>query len=149
MKTVHFLGILSVLSCCVLTTSLPVQAMGQKQDNPTVNKPANQPVKPTSLEGIRGGKLLRQYENRNPEADAQAALDKKDMRLLGFAGRATTVPGVAAADSQAAMDACGVRLMTGFGDVIKSPQELQARHAAHKYAIGYNAIVLKACFKKD
>ncbi len=149
MKTVYFLGIHSVLCCFLLTTSLSVQAMGKKQDDSTVNKPANQPVKPTSLEGIRSTKLLRQYENRNPEADAQAALDKSDLRMLGFAGRGQTLPGVSAEIKQAAMDTCGVRLMSGFGDTVRSQKELQARHLAHKYAVRYNAVVLAKCFKQD
>ena len=89
------------------------------------------------------------FEDKNPEADARAALAKGDLRLLGFALRVTNVPGVAAADRQAAMDACGVRLMKGFGDVIRSDDQAAAMQQAHGYAKRYNAVVIAQCLKKD
>lgn len=104
---------------------------------------------PISNEDGRAGMYDSQYENRNPEADARAALAKGDLRLLGFALRATVVPGVAVADRQTAMDACGVRLMKGFGDVIRSDDQATAMQQAHEYAKWYNAVVLAQCLKKD
>ncbi|MCW8830923.1 MAG: hypothetical protein OQK32_05305 [Gammaproteobacteria bacterium] len=106
-------------------------------------------MKPASMVDIKTAKLTKQYEDRDPEADAQAAIEKGDLRLLGFAGRNTTISGVSAEDRQPAMDACGVRLMEGFGDVLRSQEELQARQLAYKYAIRYNTVVLAKCFKKE
>jgi len=100
----------------MLLVSLPVLAMSQS--------PEDAPVEPVSLEETKTGKYGQQFENRDPEADAQAAIEKGDLRLLGFALRVTSVPGVVAADRQAALDACGVRLLEGFGDVLSLVQHI-------------------------
>lgn len=102
--------------------------------------PEDAPAKPADVVSI---------EHKNPESDARAALAKGDLRLLGFALRATVVPGVEATDRQAAMDACGVRLMKGFGDVVRSDNELSAMQMAFKYAQRYNTVVIERCLKKD
>lgn len=92
-------------------------------------------------------KLGAQYEQRDPEADARAAIEQDDLRLLGFATRATTLPGVAAEDREAAMESCGVRLLEGFGDVIRSDAELAAMRKASAYAKRYNAVMLLECLR--
>ncbi len=107
-----------------------------------------EPVETFSIEDAKTGKYGKQFEGRDPEADARAALDKGDIRLLGFALRVTSVPGVAAADRQAAMEACGVRLLKGFGDVVRRDEDMSARRQAHEYAGRYNAVVVKSCLKK-
>ena len=110
---------------------------------------SNPEDEPFSIEDARAGKYGKQYENRNPEADARAAIEKGDLRLLGFASRVTTTPGVAVAKRKMAMDICGVSLMKGFGDVIRSDKELAAMRLASAYAKRYNAVVLERCLKKD
>ena len=85
----------------------------------------------------------------NPEKNARTALDKGDIRLLGFALRATSVPGIAATDRKAAMNICGVRLIRGFGDVIRKGEDMTARQQAFEYAKRYNAVVLEACLPKE
>ena len=136
-----------VLCCCLLVTSIPAMATMLAM-SPVPEDVPMEPVETFSIEDARAGKYGKKFEGRNPEADAHAALDKGDTRLLGFATRMTSVPGVTAADRQAAMDACGVRLMEGFGDVIRSKEELLARRQASEYAVRYNTVVLKSCLKK-
>ena len=109
--------------------------------------PEDAPVMPVDAASIEA--RYEQFENRNPEADARAALHKGDLRLLGFALRATVVPGVAASDRQTAMDACGVRLIKGFGDVMRSDDQALAMQQAHIYAKRYNTVVLAQCLKKN
>ena len=102
---------------------------------------------PVSLEGASANKYDTLYKDRNPEADARTALDKSDLRLLGFALRATVVPGVALADRQAAIEACGVQLIKGFGDVMRSDEQAAAMQQAHEYAKRYNAVIIIECLK--
>ncbi len=143
MKPILHLPLRPALCCCLLVVSNPAISMSQSPEDVPVET-----VEPVSIEDAKAGKYGRQFENRDPEADARAALDKGDTRLLGFATRMTSVPGVAAADRQAAMDACGVHLIKGFGDVIRSKEELLARRQASEYAVRYNTVVLKSCLKK-
>ena len=118
----------------LLATSLPIQAMSPITEDTTNSTSSGH------------GKTL---PGNNPEADAQAAMINGDLRLLGFALRATVVPGVALTDKQAAMDACGVRLMKGFGDVVRSDDQANAMQLAHEYAKRYNAVMVVECLKKQ
>ena len=138
MKSILYHFFRPALCYCLLLVSLPVLSMSQNPEEEIV------PLKDTRTD-MHG----EQFENRNPEEDARAAIDAGDLRLLGFATRVTSVPGVAATDRQAAMDACGVRLLEGFGDVIRSKEELLARRQASKYAVKYNRVILEQCLKKD
>jgi len=122
------------LCCCLLLVSLPVLAM-----SPIIEDAAN----------ITSSDHSSALANSNPEQDARAELAKGDLRLLGFAQRVTSVPGVEATDRQAAMDACGVRLMKGFGDVIRTDKDSANMRLAYDYAKRYNAVVIEACLRKD
>ncbi|MDH5389140.1 MAG: hypothetical protein OEY06_11930 [Gammaproteobacteria bacterium] len=126
------------LCCSLLLVSNAVFSMS--------SSPEDEPV---SVEDARAGKYGKQYENRNPEADARAAIEKGDLRLLGFASRVTTTPGVPVKKRKMAMETCGVSLMKGFGDVIRSDKELAAMRLASAYAKRYNAVILEQCLKKD
>ncbi|MDT8451819.1 MAG: glutamyl-tRNA amidotransferase [Gammaproteobacteria bacterium] len=100
---------------------------------------------PVAAEDSSAVKRGTQYEQRDPEADARAAIERGDLRLLGFATRVTSLPGVVAEDKEAALAACGVRLLEGFGDVIRSDEELAAMQQASAYAKRYNAVMLGVC----
>ena len=134
MKTILHLISGSASFFCLLMISLPTHAISPVTENTTNT---------TSSEH---GKTL---PDSNPEADARAAMVKGDLRLLGFALRATVVPGVALTDKQAAMDACGVRLMKGYGDVVRSDDQANAMQLAHEYAKRYNAVMVIECLKKQ
>lgn len=135
MKAIHLLTIY-----CLLVVSASIQAMSQTPE---------ETPEAVSLEDAKAGKYGRQFENRDPEADARAAIEDGDHRLLGFATRATSVPGVSIDDEKAAIIACGVRLIEGFGDVIRSPEELAAMRQVSAYAKRYNAVIVKECFRKE
>lgn len=136
MKLFRYLSFPPVLCCCLWLASLPVSAMS--------STPGDVP-EPVSVEDAGTGKLAQQYANRDPEADAHAAIEQGDLRLLGFATRVTMLPGVAAENREAALAACGVRLLEGFGDVIRSDEELAAMRKASAYAKRYNAVMLGVC----
>jgi len=134
MKAVLHLISGSALFFCLLVISLSVHAMSPATENTT------------NITSSKHGKTLH---DSNPETDARTAIIKGDLRLLGFALRATVVPGVALTDRQSAMDTCGIRLMKGFGDVVRSDDQANAMQLAHEYAKRYNAVILKQCFKDN
>ncbi|MDH5613166.1 MAG: hypothetical protein OEY66_12010 [Gammaproteobacteria bacterium] len=134
------------LYCCLFVlaaSSLSACATNVYPDGSTEDTP----VAPVSAMDAHAARLAKQYENRNPEEDARAALAEGDFHLLGFATRATSIPGIAAADWEAVMNNCGVRLMEGFGDVVRSKAELSAARLASSYAKRYNAVVRAECLK--
>lgn len=89
----------------------------------------------------------KDFEAGNPEEDARIATRKKDFRLLGFSTRVTTVPGIASAKRQASIEQCGLRLLKGFGDVIKSEKQGESMKKAYDYASRYNQIIIQNCLK--
>ena len=137
MKPILHFTFYPALCCYLLLVSLPALSMSQSPDE-----------EPFSLEDARTGKYGEQFKDRSPEEDARTAIDKGDLRLLGFATRVTSVPGVPKADKKTAKEVCGVRLIRGFGDVIRSEAELVAMQKASAYAKRYNAVMLVECLQE-
>ncbi len=46
---------------------------------------------------------------------------------------------------QGYIDACGLRFIAGFGDVIRSKEQLNEMKIAEDYAKRYNAVILTQC----
>lgn len=85
------------------------------------------------------------HENANAENDAALAVAHKDFRLLAYAARNTVVPGVDQNEKAMLSKKCGLRMIEGFGDVVRSQAQLQAMKAMHDYAATYNKIVAAQC----
>ena len=83
--------------------------------------------------------------SETPAADAKYAIENEDMRLLGFALRGYHIPGVKAADRQRYIDKCGIRVLEGFGDVIKDETQASNMKRASAYAREYNAAIIARC----
>ena len=84
-------------------------------------------------------------QNADADADAAGAIEHGDLRLLAFATRGTSIPGIEPATGQRYTEQCGVRYLKGFGDVIRSENQLQAMTAAHAWAEAYNRLIIEAC----
>ncbi|MCG8489534.1 MAG: hypothetical protein MI756_18845 [Chromatiales bacterium] len=84
----------------------------------------------------------------NVERDVQAALDKRDKRLLGMMGRATDLPGVPAELTSRAKAICGIRYVEGSTDVVRGELHLKLLQRAYDYAAAYNQAMLKHCIDK-
>ena len=102
--------------------------------------------------GCAADKLMNKYEQKlqwvqtaNAQEDAQAALDKKDFRLMAMAQRSTVIPGVDVQQSMKYELRCGVKFMDGVTDVIASDEHLRLMKLAHSYALQYNAIIKTRC----
>jgi len=90
-------------------------------------------------------KQLQWLDAANPQTDAQQALKKGDFRLLGLATRSVNIPGVAKQDSLKYELKCGVQLIDGISDVVRSDEHLRLMQKARSYALKYNAIIKTRC----
>ncbi len=81
----------------------------------------------------------------DPQTDAQQAIKKADFRLLGLATRNVHIPGVAKEESLKYEMKCGVQLIDGISDVVRSDEHLRLMQKARSYALKYNAIIKTHC----
>jgi hypothetical protein len=88
---------------------------------------------------------LQWLDAADPQADAQQAVKKQDYRLLGIAGRTVNIPGISKEESLDYEEACGVQLIEGISDVVRSNEHLRLMQKARSYALKYNAIIKTHC----
>ncbi len=88
---------------------------------------------------------LKWLDDADPQVDAARAIEQDDLRLLGLAMRAVSIPGVGADEIQAYEESCGVKLIDGVTDFITSQEHLRLMQKARSYALRYNAIVKTQC----
>lgn len=88
------------------------------------------------------------HENSNAQEDASYALDNDDMRLLAYTTRGITVPGIDDAEKDTISKQCGIRMLDGFGDVVRNEEQLRRMKAMHAYVSRYNAVIAKRCKAK-
>jgi hypothetical protein len=80
-----------------------------------------------------------------PQADAQQAIKIGDLRLLGMATRSMSIPGVETDQILKYETKCGVQLIEGISDVVRSDEHLRLMQKARSYALKYNAIIKTQC----
>ncbi len=90
-------------------------------------------------------KQLQWLDAADPQTDAQQALKKGDFRLLGLATRSVNLPGVAKGETLKYELKCGVQLIDGISDVVRSDEHLRLMQKARSYALQYNAIIKTRC----
>lgn len=88
---------------------------------------------------------LQWLDAADPQTDAQQAIKKGDLRLLGLATRAVSIPGVNEEERYLYERDCGVQLIEGISDVIRSDEHLRLMQKARSYALKYNAIIKTVC----
>ena len=86
-------------------------------------------------------------EYANAEKDASIAVAHKDFRLLAYATRGIMVPGIEQDEKALLSQKCGLRMLEGFGDVVRSQEQLKKMRAFHDYVTAYNIIVAAQCRK--
>lgn len=89
------------------------------------------------------------HENADPDKDARRALEHGDYRLLGFATRGTSIPGVDPTLKRVYQAQCGLRFIEGFGDVIRSDEQGNQMKLASEYAERYNSLIMTGCQLAD
>lgn len=88
---------------------------------------------------------LQWLDAADPQADANQAVKMNDFRLLGLATRSVNIPGISKEDSLRYEESCGVQLIEGISDVVRSDEHLRLMQKARSYALKYNAIVKMHC----
>jgi hypothetical protein len=88
---------------------------------------------------------LQWLDTADPQADAQQAVKQNDLRLLGLATRSVTIPGVDADQAVKYEESCGLQLIEGISDVVRSDEHLRLMQKARAYALQYNAIIKTHC----
>jgi hypothetical protein len=107
-----------------------------------------QPKTPSSQNNVKMDvHPLSWVTDADPLHDAKQAIHKGDLRLLAFAGRAISIPGVDLAVYPLAriQQQCGYRTLKGTGDTLRVGEQTSLRSKAHDYAVIYNRKVIAAC----
>lgn len=76
------------------------------------------------------------------------AMDKQDFRLYYTTGRRPMVPGFEQYEFKALEARCGVKVMPGTGDTLRSEADKAARTQAYQYAKAYNLKIYDACLNR-
>ena len=88
---------------------------------------------------------LQWLDSADPQADANQAILQNDLRLLGLATRTVSIPGVQKVEAYKYEEACGVQLIEGISDIVRSDEHLRLMQKARSYALKYNAIIKTRC----
>lgn len=88
---------------------------------------------------------LQWLDAADPQADANQAVKQNDLRLLGLATRSVNIPGINKQDLAKYEESCGVQLIEGISDVVRSDEHLRLMQKARSYALKYNAIIKLHC----
>ena len=88
---------------------------------------------------------LQWLDTADPQADAHQAVKQNDLRLLGLATRSVNIPGIEADQMLRYEQSCGVQLIEGISDVVRSDEHLRLMQKARSYALQYNAIIKTHC----
>ena len=88
---------------------------------------------------------LQWLDAADPQADADQAVKQNDLRLLGLATRSVNIPGIKKENSLKYEERCGVQLIEGISDVVRSDEHLRLMQKARSYALQYNAIIKIHC----
>ena len=88
---------------------------------------------------------LQWLDAADPQADAEQAVKINDLRLLGLATRSVNIPGVTKEETLKYEESCGVQLIEGISDVVRSDEHLRLMQKARSYALKYNAIIKLHC----
>ncbi len=88
---------------------------------------------------------LQWLDAADPQADANQAVKQNDLRLLGLATRSVVIPGLVEENILKYEEHCGVQLIEGISDVVRSDEHLRLMQKARSYALQYNAIIKIHC----
>ena len=88
---------------------------------------------------------LQWLDAADPQADANQAVKQNDLRLLGLATRSVNIPGINKDNMLKYEEVCGVQLIEGISDVVRSDEHLRLMQKARSYALRYNAVIKLHC----
>jgi len=77
------------------------------------------------------------------------AISTKDYRLYGLAGRRIVLPGLESKNVKEIKKRCGIRILSGTGDVLKNSQDRENRRLNYKFAEQVNEKIYALCLKNS
>ncbi|MBQ4837894.1 MULTISPECIES: hypothetical protein [Pseudoalteromonas] len=78
-----------------------------------------------------------------------SALESNDLRLYATTGRRPVIPGLESMDFTALKAQCGIKYLSGTGDVIKSEQDKRTHLQRYEFAKAYNLEIYARCKKSS
>ena len=137
-----------------LLSTLLIQGCNAGPDtSKPIKRSAPEPIgslQPKTLSSIESkdqkfAELLQALENRNPNTEAQQAINNGIPNVLGYySGRGgLKVPGLTS--EQQANQRCKLNTIDGLGDVIYGENHMRYRIAIRAFAKTYNSNMLAAC----
>lgn len=88
---------------------------------------------------------LQWVKDANAIEDATAALSKGDFRLMAMAQRGIVIPGIDKDQRNQYELKCGIKLIDGISDTVRSQEHLKLMKMAQSYAKKYNAVIKQHC----
>jgi hypothetical protein len=137
MKTSTFGISLMTIALLSLTISACNSAYNPVYNNEASISKVTVPQKPTAP------KLNRVEQAVND------AISAKDFRLYGFSGRRTTLPGLESKNIKEIKKRCGIRILSGTGDVLKNSQDHENRRVNYQFAAKVNEQLYALCLKSS
>lgn len=77
------------------------------------------------------------------------AKSNKDYRLYGLAGRRIILPGLESKNVKEIKNRCGIRILSGTGDVLKNSQDREKRRLNYQFAVNVNEKIYALCLKNS
>lgn len=106
------------------------------------------PVRDTGSRDQSFQRMAEELAKKNPEQDAQQAIQQDDRHFLCNAGRSLSVPGIDAEIFQQVRGNCPTRCLEGVTDVRYGAYHRQYLEVALEYSARWNQTMLPACRTK-
>ena len=91
--------------------------------------------------------IAKDIKHSRIEAVLNNAKYNHDYRLYGIAGRRVVLPGFEAENFNQIKERCGVRLLSGTGDVLKNNKDREARRENYQFALKINSKLYTLCLE--
>jgi hypothetical protein len=129
MNISKFAMILTIITCLGLTIS-------------ACNNEASMSEKKVKVEPIA-------HKLNRVEQALSDAIASKDYRLYGLAGRRIVLPGLESENVKEIKQRCGIRLLSGTGDVLKNSKDRENRRLNYQFAATVNKKLYALCLKSS
>lgn len=125
----------------ILTLLLLLSACNEQNERKTA---AVNPVNKSKSSTMKESPFTIEIQARLKKALAQAKKDK-DTRLFATKGRSVVIVGIAPENFVQAKQLCGIKFLSGSGDVLKNAQDKATRRANYQFALRYNQQIMSGC----
>ena len=89
--------------------------------------------------------VVQEKELSREELVINSAVSNQDYRLYGLTGRRTVIPGFESENFSQIKERCGVKLLSGTGDVLKTNKDRVERRENYQFAFKINKRLYALC----